>query len=294
MAASDASDPTDAPDPSGDALARALAQRTDGDLAGAIETLRAAAAADLSDPALALNLGKMLAESGQLDRAEPWFRHALKLAPDDLDLRLAYGTWLGQCGRIEEAKEHLTAVMQDLDLAADHAALLGDHDAVLEVRRFLGATAVNLGRAALESGDPALALSFARAWLDDAEHGDAARELVVDALDSDALDPQRLAELSLEDGRVTPAVVALLVDSALGREPPDWQAIEHTLALADDVLPAGWRHSDEALERVLTAARARFGHALMRARDGHGALDERAFPALLATAPHPLHPPALK
>lgn len=267
---------------SDEALERALALRRNGELAAAIETLRAAVAEDLSEPLLALNLAKMLAEAGQLDRAEPWFRHALKLTPDDLDLRLAYGTYLGQCGRIEAAKEHLTAVMHDLDAAADHAAMLGDHAAVLEVRRFLGATAVNLGRAALESGDPALALSFARAWLDDEEHGDAARELIVDALDSDALDPQRLAELSIEDGRVTPAVVALLVDAALGREPPDWEAIERTLALADDVLPAGWRHSDEALERVLTAARARFGHALMRARDGHGALDERGFPALLA------------
>ena len=265
--------------PSDAALQHALALRDEGDLTGAIETLRAAASLDLGDAQLALNLAKMLCEAGQFERAEPWFRHALKLAPDDLDLRLAYGTFLGQTGHAAAARDYLSAVMKDLEQALDQASMLGDRDAILEVNRFLGAASVNIGRAALECGDAAMAISFARGWLDDPECGEAAKALIADALDSDDLDPQRLAELSLEGGRVTPAVVALLIDTALGREPPDLAAVERAVVAADEALDADWQHRDEALVRVLGMARAQLGRAVMR-----GGLDPQDFPALLSVA----------
>jgi len=263
--------------PSDAALHQALTQRDEGDLDGAIETLRAAASLDLGDAQLAVNLAKMLSETGQLDRAEPWFRHALKLAPDDLDLRLAYGTFLGQTGHAPEARDYLLGVMQDLEQALDQASMLGDRDAILEVNRFLGAASVNIGRAALECGDAPMAISFGRGWLDDPECGEAAHALIADALDSDDLDPQRLAELSLEGGRVTPAVVTLLIDTALGRQPPDLIAVERAVAAADEALEEDWQASDEALARVLGMARAQLGRAVMR-----GGLDANDFPALLS------------
>lgn len=263
--------------PSDEALSRALRQRDAGDLFGAIDVLRAAASADLSDPVLALNLAKMLAESGQVERAETWFRHALKLAPDDLDVRLSYGTFLGQAGHPEAAREHLQGVITDLENALAHASAFGDHDAILEIHRFLGAASVNLGRAALECGDPATAIAFSRDWLQDDEHGDAAKALVADALDSDRLDPHHLAELSLDEGRVTPAIVMVLIDSALAQVPPDLVAVERAATLADDSLPGDWSHDHEPLTRALDTARALIGRAIMR-----GEHDARDFPTLLA------------
>jgi len=263
--------------PSDAALQQALALRDAGDLMAAIDTLRAAASLDLADAELTLNLAKMLAESGQFNKAEPWFRHALKLAPDDLDLRLAYGTFLGQTGQAAVARDYLLGVMQDLEAALDQASMLGDRDAILEVNRFLGAASVNIGRTALECGDAAMAISFARGWLDDPECGEAARALIADAIDSDELDPQRIAELSLDGGRVTPAVVTLLIDTALGHEPPDLAAVERAVAAADEALDGDWQHSDEALTRVLGVARALLGRSVMR-----GGLDPNDFPALLA------------
>lgn len=263
--------------PSDVALQHALALRDGGDLAAAIDTLRAAASLDLAHAELAVNLAKMLSESGQFDKAEQWFRHALKLVPDDLDLRLAYGTFLGQTGQAAIARDYLLGVMKDLEAALDQASMLGDRDAILEVNRFLGAASVNIGRAALECGDAAMAISFARGWLDDPECGEAAQALIADAIDSDDLDPQRIAELSLDGGRVTPAVVTLLIDTALGREPPDLVAVERAVAAADEALDPDWQHSDEALTRVLGIARAQLGRAVMR-----GGLDANDFPALSA------------
>ncbi len=262
---------------SDEALRLALAQRAGGDLGGAIDILWRAVSADLSDATLATNLAKMLTESGQIERAEPWFRHALKLSPDDLDLRLAYGTFLGQRGDTDAARVCLTALMKDLERLLDDATALGDTDAILEIRRFLGVASINLGRAALDSGDAATAIDFARPWLDDAEYHEAAQALIADALDSDALDPHRLAELSLASGRVTPAVVTLLIDTALARVPPDLASIERALAAAQRSLPDGWWRGEEALVRVLGMARAELGRAVMR-----GGLDPRDFPALLS------------
>ena len=263
--------------PSDEALRRALRHREGGDLPAAIEILRAAVSADLGEPALAINLAKMLAESGQIERAEPWFRHALKLAPGDLDLRLSYGTFLGQSGNPEAAREHLQGVINDLEGALEHASLFGDRAAMLEIHRFLGAASVNLGRAALECGDPATAIAFSRDWVRDDEHGLAAKELMADALDADNLDPAHLAELSLDEGRVTPAIVTVLIDAALDKEPPDLAAVERAVALADDSLPVDWPHAHEPLERALGAARALLGRAIMR-----GEHDARDFPTLLA------------
>ena len=262
---------------SDEVLSRALELREQGDLAGAIEALRVGASNALGDATLALNLAKMLSEDGQLDRAEPWFKHAMKLAPDDLDLRLAYGTFLGQTGHAAAARDYLLGVVKDLELAFEQASELGDSEAIIEVNRFLGAASVNIGRAALECGDAAMAIAFARGWVQDAECGDAAKELIADALDSDDLDPQRLAELSLEGGRITPAVVTLLIDTALGREPPDLASVERAVAAADAHLPSDWQHGDPALERVLGMARAQLGRAVMR-----GAANAADFPALLS------------
>lgn len=263
--------------PSDEALRLALRQRDGGDLSGAIEILRAAASGDLSDATLTINLAKMLAEAGQVERAETWFRHALKLAPDDLDLRLSYGTFLGQTGHPEAAREHLQRVISDLEDALAHASAFGDRAAILEIHRFLGAASVNLGRAALECGDPATAIAFSRDWLQHDEHGDAAKALVADALDSERLDPHHLAELSLDEGRVTPAIVTVLIDTALSQAPPDLVAVERAAALADDSLPGDWSHDHEPLTRALDTARALLGRAIMR-----GEHDAHDFPTLLA------------
>jgi hypothetical protein len=167
--------------------------------------------------------------------------------------------------------------MADLEQALEHASMLGDRDAVLEVKRFLGVTSVNLGRAALECGDPAMAIAFARSWLGDPEYGEAAETLIGDALESDDLDPLRLAELSLESGRVTPAVVTLLIDAALAEVPPDLASIERALAAAHVALPADWSLGEETIEPLLSSARAALGRAVMR-----GGADARDFPTLMS------------
>jgi len=234
--------------PSDQALREALLQRAKGDLNGAIEALRVAASRDLGDARLAMNLAEMLADSGQADRAEACFHRALELTPDDLELRLAYGTFLGQTGHVQASRAYLTLLMEDLEAALDQASQVGDSAAIDEVQRFLGTASVSLGRAALACGDATMAVAFARAWLKDPEHGAAARALVGDAL----------------------------VD-VLAEESPDLALVERTVALAMADLPSGWQDQPPALSRALGEARAHLGRAVMRGRRDPG-----DFPALLA------------
>jgi len=144
--------PTESP------IGRALTQRESGDLEGAIETLMAAIGDTLADAQVAVTLAKMLDESGRGEMAVRWFRHAMKIAPDDAIVRMSYGTFLASQGHFDEAHELLEGARRDAHaLLAVMATGLVDPDPALE--GFLGVTETNLARAAFERGDSARARS---------------------------------------------------------------------------------------------------------------------------------------
>ena len=75
--------------PPGSPLDHALTLRESGDIEGAITFLFKAVGESLNDRGLVITLAKMLSETGKFERAEHWFRHALKIAPD---VSMRFGT----------------------------------------------------------------------------------------------------------------------------------------------------------------------------------------------------------
>lgn len=272
----------------GSALPTALDQRESGAIEAAIETLLGAAGQSLADANVALTLAKMLAEAGHVHRAAPWFRHALKLAPDDVLVRAGYGAFLGQTGRVAEARAVLGGARAELK--AQLAAAGPDGQESLEwLVGFVASTEVNLARAALETGDTAFARQLVAPWLASAEHWPFAHGVFAEIVERDALDPKALAEAGLGSGCVSPYMVCYLLEQLVDAEPVDFTTLERTLARADECLTFDWQHAAPEIEGVLSQSRALFGHAVMR-----GGVDAALCPALTALAtPTPRTPERL-
>jgi len=264
--------PTESP------IGRALTQRESGDLEGAIETLMAAIGDTLADAQVAVTLAKMLDESGRGEMAVRWFRHAMKIAPDDAIVRMSYGTFLASQGHFDEAHELLEGARRDAHaLLAVMATGLVDPDPALE--GFLGVTETNLARAAFERGDSARARALVAPWLAREEHWGNAHGVLSDVLERDDLDPRALAEDGLATGEVSPYMACYLLEQAVEREPCDFATLDRVIGRADEIFAFDWRHAAPEIEAVLVQARQAFGRAVMR-----GALVAAAHPHLTTLA----------
>jgi tetratricopeptide (TPR) repeat protein len=247
----------------------ALRQREAGQIELAIETLFAAAATSLGDAELALALAKMLAETAQYERAEPWFRHALKLSPRDLFVRMGHGTFLGQVGRHQQARDTLAEVLDELLESLDIAEMTEDRDTLAALENLIGATSVNLSRSALENGEPALARELTAPWLAHPDHWTYAHDVLADVIEREGLDPHEIAETGLTTGRISPYMVCFLIERALDVVPPDLATIDRIIGRANTIFaparPAfDWQHAAPELESALATARKRYGHGVMR------------------------------
>ncbi len=245
-----------------EALRIALALRAQGDFAGAIELVRGAVADDLNDLTLIVMLAKLLAEHGQLDRAERWFKRALELDPEDLDVRVGHATYLGQCGRLDDAREAFSSICQDLAAELKVPGTLDDEERVDQIASALAVSGVNLANCALLACNFEGAVRFASSWLTHPDHWEAAHDIVANAVERGELEARGVAERGLEAGEISPLMLLFLIDDALEA---------HRLGRALDLLERGnelftfdWQKSAAELEETLATGDVAFRRAIMR------------------------------
>jgi tetratricopeptide (TPR) repeat protein len=245
-------------------LDEALALREDGDLRGAVALLLRVAADGLDDVEVVLTLAKLLAESDQLEQAERWFGRALSLAPDDLAVQLAWGTFLGQAGRLDASRELLASVGHAARDRLTEALSAGEQQTLGHILSFLGSTEVNLARACLEAGDLGAARELVLPWLADPEHWPWAQAVFTDLLEATGEDPLEAARDGLSSGQASPLMVLALLEDHLRDVTPDFAGVDATLARADALFTFDWRHADPAVTQQLAEVRRAYGRAVMR------------------------------
>ncbi len=245
-----------------EAVRHALRKRTEGNLEGTIKTLVKAAGKALDNARLACTLAKMLSEAGKDEAAERWFLHAMKVAPDDLDVRMGYGTFLGLSGRTAEARTLLAAVHEEVRALLAAADPL-DRDRLADLEDFAVAAQINLAHAAFEAGESALARELATPWLSHPEHGSWAHSVLADIVERDRLDPTQLAKEGLATGQVSPHMVCHLLERAVEAEPCDFVALDSIIGRADACFAFDWKHAEPELVAVLAQARQRFLRGVM-------------------------------
>jgi tetratricopeptide (TPR) repeat protein len=243
----------------------ALALREDGDLRGAVALLLKAAGEDgLGDVEVVLTLAKMLAESDQLEQAERWFNRAMALAPDDLAVQLAWGTFLGQAGRLDDSRDLLASVGHAARDRLAEALSEGEQQTLGHILSFLGSTEVNLARACLEAGDLEAARALVVPWLSDPEHWPWAQAVFEDLLVETEGDPIAAAREGLSDGQASPSMVLALLEERVAASPPDFAGLDPILARADALFTFDWRHADPAVAQGLAGIRRAYGRAVMK------------------------------
>jgi len=259
----------------------ALDRREAGDLEGAIELLMGAASDDLADHELAIMLAKLLDEAGHGTRAEPWFRHALKLAPDDLDVITNYGTFLASRGKIADALPYL---VRGRELGRTMMASFsdGELDAIPDLRAFVAGAELNLARACLELGDTSRPRSLIEPWLTDPERWPIAHELFADLLDALDADADLVSREALAAGHASPMMVVHLVETLLAEDPADFASIEQILTEANATLAFDWMGAAPEVEEAMALLRQRFAHAVMR-----GLIEADTYPHLVALSTRP-------
>jgi len=253
----------------GSALDQALTMREAGDIDSAITLLFKAVGESLTDRGLVITLAKMLSETGQFDRAEHWFRHALKVAPDDLDVQFGYGTFLAETGRVQEARAHLGGAQTRARALLDDG--LGD-------RRLVIAIELNLARAHFELDDHATARALIAPWLADEDGWGGAHDLFVDLAEKLGVDPIEADEEGLVSGQISPFMVCHRLEQFLEVEPPDLLGFERVVARADAIFDFDWRRCAGQIEDILARGRKAAVHAIMR-----GAIDADLVPHLLSS-----------
>ena len=206
-------------------LERAHELRRAGDLEGAIRVLTRNLGQNLAQPQIACALAAMLAEQGHEQRAGRMFRHALKIARDDLFLKANYGAFLGQSGQHEAAREILQEVVVKLrkegaaDTRVAHAECM-------------------LGHVLLELGKVDEARRLARRWLSHPKAWDMASDVFTWTSGDDPEESLLLAEACLERGEFSPRMVVAIVEDALNRRHPV-RAVE-VIRKAEQLLFPGW------------------------------------------------------
>jgi hypothetical protein len=258
---------------------RALTLRLEGRIDLAIETLREAVSHALADPELVILLAKMVAESGDLERAEGWFAHALKLAPTSHDVRLGYAVWRLESGDIPAGKELLEAL---------HVDVLKRERSGLNPKGFRAAVELNLATACVETDDLSRAVALARPWLTDEDGWGQAHNVMVDATERLGLEPRLVTEVGFMTGLFSPYMCVERLERLLDGPPHevDFSKIEETIILSDANFAFDWRRCDEVVVAVLANARQAAARAMMR-----GWLEAGACPSLSSDVWRPDHDP---
>jgi hypothetical protein len=245
-----------------DAVLRATTLRTLGDLDGALAILSGAAAQSFAHPQVAFSLAQMLAEVGLVDRADPWFRHALKLAPESWPMRQAYGWFLFQRGQVESA----CAVFETLRLAILRATAEGPYAELserLERDHALGLASVSLACTCFDLGDTCRALELVSPWLAREDHWASAHRVFAAVATHDHLDLSRAAEAGLISGEVSPLMVCHLLEQAARAVPPRLPTLERVVTRANEHLRFEWQTASPELEQALVVARQALARAAM-------------------------------
>lgn len=237
------------------AIDHALTLRENGDIESAITFLFKAVGESLMDRGLVITLAKMLSETGKLERAEHWFRHALKIAPDDLDVQLGYGTFLAETGRFAESRVRL-------EVALNRAQELRDDSNGFD--GFVLAVELNLARVCFQLGDTTAARALVTPWLADEDGWFGAHDVFVDVANQLGLDPTELDEEGLASGHVSPYMVCHRLQGCLMAEPPDLLGFERVVARADEIFDFDWRRCADEITGVLAQGRKAAVHAIMR------------------------------
>ena len=267
------------PDP---AVTRALEQRAAGDLEGAIATLMAAVEASLADVQVVITLAQMLAETGQMGRSERWLRHALKLAPDNMQVRLGFGTFLGQTGRPAEAREILAGV-RDEAMSDFVDEVVAGREPSRNLRSFLACAELNLASAAIETGgDAAFVRDLVKSWLSDRDHWGHAQSVLANLVEREGLDPTRVAEEGVARAEFSPLMLCHLLEVARWEKPGDFAELERLVEEADALFRFDWKRAAPELVAVVGAIRRTFVEAVM-----YGRIDQANHPALTALARSP-------
>ena len=249
---------------SGPAYERAIHQRNAGDLHGAIATLSTASPGPLANAAYATTLAKMLYDVGEVARADRWFRHAFKLAPNDLIVRQGYGTHLSLMDRHEEAHALLSSV------AAKIRRCLTGNDwkmrkAILEADGFIASTELNLAAACLDLGDTAGAFEHSAPWLADPDVWPWAHRICEDVQGRQGRDALEFAAWALSSGPASPPMVRDLIEARLAATPCDSGTLYRLVWRAEKVFNdfVGWRQAVPGLDAVMGRAHRQLTRAVM-------------------------------
>jgi len=258
-----------------EALRVALALRAQGDFEGAIDLVREAVGEDLTDLTLIVTLAKLLSEHGQIARAERWFKRAIDLDPEDLEVRVAHATFLGQSGQLEACRVAFSRICQDLAAELKVPGTLEDDERVDQIASALAVSGVNLANCALLSGNFEGAVRFASSWLTHDEHWEAAHDILATAVERSELDARELAERGLASGELSPLMWLFLAEDAL--EQGDLARLLSLLERGNGLYAFDWQHAAPELDRLFAQADVAFRRALMRE-----AIDEDTLAAWLA------------
>lgn len=261
-------------------VARAFALREKGDLASAIALLTPCATLTPDGATVALTLGKLYAESGELTRAGRWLERAVAIAPDSLDARLALATWRGQTGDLLAARTELHAILEAVDeectafsarVARGEKIPAVDCDRIPLLGEINERAALNLAAVFLELGGTDAARGWTVHYLTSPTGWEQANDLLAMIVEQAGLDPLAVAREELARGHVSPVMLDFLLNAMMGEQPVDLAVIDATVAtaaaaFADDDEDFEWWAADEelaaTLERLHELARA----AMLRGR----------------------------
>ncbi len=230
-----------------------------GDCRGAARVLVRAVGDELDNPWLVGAAARALARDGQLRRSERYFRHALKLAPEDWETRIGYATVVGRLGRVAESCAALELIHDQLERVIAE----GEHRFGLAATAWLGSADLALARFELLSGELAEAAKAERRcvrWLMDADGWEEATSVFIDAVEIRDGDVMEEARGLLDSGVTSPGLVALLLHDAVIEQNQPMRGLEVVLQ-AVSALAFPWVDTLAELPELLSA----LDHALRRA-----------------------------
>jgi tetratricopeptide (TPR) repeat protein len=261
-------------------VGRAIALRREGRLGSAIALLAPHVTLSPGGATVALTLGKLYAESGEMTRAGRWLTRAVEIAPDSLDARLALATWRAQTGDLSRASLELHGVVEDVcaemvDLQdraeRDETIPMASLERLPVLDELLHRAALNLSAVLLETGDlegarlwPPLLLTHPDFW----EHANALMAMIVER---SGQDPLVVAREELAEGRTSPPMLEFLLSAMLQAQPVDLAAMDAALgqaaaAFAEADAAFAWWDADKELAATLERLHDLAREAMLRGR----------------------------
>lgn len=261
-------------------VGRAIALRREGRLGSAIALLAPHVTLSPGGATVALTLGKLYAESGEMTRAGRWLTRAVEIAPDSLDARLALATWRGQTGDLLAAGTELHAILDAIEeecTAFSARVARGERVTVEECDRIplLGEinerAALNLAAVLLELGETDAARAWAVHYLTSPTGWEQANDLLAMIVEQAGLDPLAVAREELAEGLTSPVMLDFLLSAMMGEQPVDLAAIDGVVAsaaaaFAGDDADFEWWTADDDLAATLDRLHDLAREAMLRGR----------------------------